>query len=1104
MHELAEGEVAALLDCELPVNRTLLLIPRDGSAAQLELLAGLRTLAHRASITPDSDRFVAEIMRTDLHTRARSLLTLMHGNAATTEHRRRVHALMRRLRVPRPAEVRDLLLISIDDPAAAVRAERRFEEVEINWPAPADLAAETPAATANRERVVLVPGQGNPAEERTRRELLDQISHLLADKEAPARVALVAEGGMGKSSLAVRICRDLERGYDVVGWLSATNSETWRSSVALLAERLGLEDAEPEKLWSALGRHRTALIVVDDAPEPDTFAALPPWTPGLHVLITSKSIRWRAEATVKELAFLDEDDGVEYLLARTGAESERLAAAITRRLGGFPLALEQAAAVVVDGLSLRGWLDRYGDEPVSGSGSLKQAWEVRLAELRTRHPDALDLLRILSCAQSTPVPGGLLATLGADFDDPAAAVCADTERRDAAVAQLRAQALIRTGADEETLLVHPLLAEAVRDDPDLGVARIALLVAAAAGHLLDSDDINESDRWSRTMTLSAVAIAACGLVFHTSRLRPRSVSRDELRGLATYALWHPTSYLHERGASRVTYRTSMLALAMHGDESAAAAMLDRFAEVVDTFGDLDRAEVVPAEQLGHVPPGEARMSAARWLNEIASLLMDVDLASAEAYARRALAILPRRLAGAGELDGVPWPDAIRIEIQNNLGFIRLLREDFRESKALYDSALRRLLSFPEGANNTKYAELLSNRALVLLERGLPERGRRDFAAASEAARVSSQGPDVLYNVENNLALTEHQTWRLRSAHRRLATGLQWLRGREAPQSTSVLIEQCNLGRVLYDIGATDEGFDLTHSSWRILADRLGAEDRETIIRRMALAELQLARGDRRAAQKAVLLDLKAADAAGTGEPVWAAVHRLRSAWLSGVAAVPPDTARDLAQAVERAFGPTTSHAAMARGFLAAWALADPTAVTEFDIGSAVATVGVAARSIGREHPLTLLATARLALLRSDLGRHARPLRAGGGRRLLATMDSLTSPGADGFAEDLARHGQHPVDPTRPGWEAERLLHLIIDGVADLDSSEELCWRANAGRLAALARAPEAGALLRDVADASAALYGPLHPWTLLREAAAAIAADDPEALRAVATAPVWN
>ena len=50
--------------------------------------------------------------------------------------------------------------------------------------------------------------------------------------------------------------------------------------------------------------------------------------------------------------------------------------------------------------------------------ALRQAWHIRIAGLRTRHPDALALLRILACAGSSPVPAELLVKLGADFDEP--------------------------------------------------------------------------------------------------------------------------------------------------------------------------------------------------------------------------------------------------------------------------------------------------------------------------------------------------------------------------------------------------------------------------------------------------------------------------------------------------------------------------------------------------------------------------------------------------------------------------------------------------------------------------------------------------------------
>ncbi|RAO20858.1 hypothetical protein GUI43_00298 [Micromonospora noduli] len=1100
------AEIAALLDPGRPEDCTVLVLPRDSSAGQHELLAALRTLARRAAVTLDSDRFAAEVIRGDRHTRARTVLAAMHGAGATAERRRQVHARLRRLRVPRPADVAGLLTVRIEDPAVLASAVQRSDRVLASWPRTVDLARQAPAATpAVRGRVVAVPGRGNPAEDRTRHDVVDRLAQLLADRTAAIRVALVAGSGMGKSSLAVRMCRHLADGYTVVGWLSATNSTTWRSSIALLTERLGIDGANPDDLWEALGERRPALIVVDDAPEPTAFAAALPSMSGVHVLVTSPSVRWRAEAATVELEPLSESDGIEFLLARTGAEDERLAAEVTRRLGGFPLALEQAAAAVVDGLSLRGWLDRHVDAPVAGAAALEQAWRIRLAALRVSHPDALALLGILSCAQPAPVSGELLSGLGRDYgDNPAVAVCADTERRDAAVTELRAQSLIRTGADEETFLVHPLLAGAVRDEAGPDTAQVALMVAAVAGRLLDDEDVNDADLWSRTMALSAVAVAACHLVLDGSRQRPGNVAPDRLRGLANHALWLPRAYLHERGAARGAYRVALLALAMHGDEVAAAAVPGVSAEVVDAFDDLDPAMVVPADRLGDVAGADARTSAARWLNETDSLLTDVDLAEAEAYARRALTLLPRRARGAVDADAVPRSAMIRLEIGDNLGFILQLRERFPESAKVYDAAIRHLLSFPGGGAESKYAELLNDRALLLLDTGRYEQGVAEFSAAADLARKKSQGAGVLNNIDNNLARTEHLTWRLRSARDRLNGGLHWLLDRSAAQSTDVAIAQCNLGLVTYDLGDTDEGFALVQGSWQTLRDRLGHEDRETLIRRLALAELQLARGDRRAAHQAVLLDLAACRAENGSDSVWAIVHRLRAAWLTGLAAQPPETIRELAAAVERLFGPDTAYAAMARDALAAWRLADPDTVEPGDIASAAKAVRYSARSLGSGHPLTLLSSARLVLLRRDAARRPRPLRTAAGRVLLTMLDSLSRPGGGGFAEDLRQHGQPPVDSARPGWEADRLRHLLADDVVEPSAGEEICWRTNIGRLAALAGAIDAGVLLREAADSSAALYGPDHPWTLSRAAAAAVADDDPEALRAVVTTPIWR
>lgn len=319
-----------------------------------------------------------------------------------------------------------------------------------------------------------------------------------------------------------------------------------------------------------------------------------------------------------------------------------------------------------------------------------------------------------------------------------------------------------------------------------------------------------------------------------------------------------------------------------------------------------------------------------------------------------------------------------------------------------------------------------------------------------------------------------------------------------------MIQQCNAGLVAYDLGATEEGLALVQGAWRTAADRLGPGDRETLVRRTMLAQLQLARGELAEAGQGILADLELElNSAHPGTP-WVPVRRTEVAWLSGVAALTPDTARRLAFELVDAFDGRGIRAAAGLDFLTAAVLAgqceDLVPGTD-PVTDAKRAVVLHGRAAGAVHPRTLLAKARLALVRDDLAGHRRPLSTGTGRALLITPDSFVAPGAEGFTADLARHGQPPLDQARPGWEADRLNHLLADDVLDLDPGEQLCWLANAGRLAAVAGFPRAAEVLREAVMGSTALYGPFHPWTLLRAAAAAIAENDPAALRQAITAP---
>lgn len=1079
-------------------------------------LYALRSLVRAAQTTATAAEFAAVTLQSSagfgrsapgtLPAGARSLLAALNAGAPTAERRQGVYARLRRLVVPRQGELAEELRVRSGGTESELRAEGLYEQALRRWPETfLHAVADGEPVEKRGARIVAVPGAGHPAEERTRIGELDGIGAALADVTGPALFAVVAQAGMGKSALAARACRHLSSRYEVTCWLTATDAASWRASTSLLAGQLGLDDPSPEAIWAELARRSPALVVVDDAPGPREFRHALPEVPGVHVLLTSQSVRWGATIRMLELEPLDLAESAEYLLARTGAHDEELADAVAERIQGYPIALEQAAAAIVEGVSLHGWLTRQKSDAAFGTSALRDIWAVRISSLRERHPDAFSVLRALACAGPGQVPGSLLEVLSADFPGrPTLPFGSDVGRRDAAVAELRNQGLIRTGVDVETMSLHPLLAGMLREDDDFDVADVAMRVAAATSRLIDDYDPDDIATWPVAASVVSTAISACRLVLTAVDSKEHSLEGWMPGALADRTLWPAAGYLHETGASREAYRARLLGLALRGDEAAKSAVREWTGQPSTDFSDLSPDDVVPAASLGAVADAKDRLLAARWINEQVMLLADVDVSFGLEYAKRALELAPPRLPSAGEVGDVPWAAQIRIEIFDNLGYMQLLAGNHDGAYATFNRAIRLRRKYPGPEQDEKFAQLLNDRALVDMESGRPAACLSGFAQARKIA-YELLGPEaaMLDNIENNLAVVEHWRWHLRSAGERLRKGLDRLWDRLNPQHTGVIIQQCNVGRVAYDLGAVTEGFGLVEGAWQVLADRLGPDDRETLIRLLALSRLRFYRGDLDASLAGLTRELAGTLATSGENAPEVPAYRLLCAWLPGVAALTEGNARSLYEAAMRASGGSGMHAAMALDFRTAHALAGASAeATAAMVGTAERAVAVNRSAFGAWHPATLLAHGRAALLAYDLSEAPGPLASTSARRILLGVDSVTEPGPAGFANDLARAGQPPVDRSRPGWEADRIVHLLRDGLIDLDVGEELAWMANAGRLAALAgRAGEA--LLAEAADRTSALYGPFHPWTLLRRACVAVARNDPEELRLALSLPFW-
>ena len=228
-------------------------------------------------------------------------------------------------------------------------------------------------------------------------------------------VALHGLGGVGKTQLAVEYAWKHLGGYEAVLWVRADSPETLEANLAGLAGVLGLPEASAKEqgvqtdavLGWLKGRERW-LLIADNADTDEAARALRDRLgPNLggHVLVTSRLGRWPINIAHLPLEVLLPDDAARYLQDRVAKEGqhagdETAARKLAEELGFLPLALEQAAAFIIElrwsfdkyRERLRKLLDRHREGATRYPASVAKTWNITLERL---NPLARALLRLL-------------------------------------------------------------------------------------------------------------------------------------------------------------------------------------------------------------------------------------------------------------------------------------------------------------------------------------------------------------------------------------------------------------------------------------------------------------------------------------------------------------------------------------------------------------------------------------------------------------------------------------------------------------------------------------------------------------------------------------
>ena len=162
------------------------------------------------------------------------------------------------------------------------------------------------------------------------------------------------------------------------------------------------------------------------------------------------------------------------LAAATGYDDQATAEEITRRLGGLPLALSQAAAYCRNtGLDFEAYLNRYDKAPVRLLGKdapheygkpVARTWAVSLREVRRRNLVAIELLQVLAYFAPVPLPRDVLFSSPEIFRRRLRGTTSDLFAIDDAIATLHSLSLATV--NEAGVSLHALLQLIVMDQID--------------------------------------------------------------------------------------------------------------------------------------------------------------------------------------------------------------------------------------------------------------------------------------------------------------------------------------------------------------------------------------------------------------------------------------------------------------------------------------------------------------------------------------------------------------------------------------------------------------------------------------------------------------
>ena len=645
-------------------------------------------------------------------------------------------------------------------------------------------------------------------------------------KKGDGRAAITALHGLrgvGKTVLAAAYAEQHRDDYRATWWIRAETQPTMRADLVGLGIQLGWVAAEsPEEpaMEAVLQQLRVdgdgVLLIYDNATTPNELNKFLPHGAGPRIIITSNAPNWRGVAAPLEIEVWPNDTGADFLIVRTGRQSERKAAiALSEALGGLPLAHEQAAAYCErTGVTLAEYIKRFEKTPavlLDGQHdasreyhdglTVAKTFALAIVEAAKRHQAAEPLIVYAALLAPEPIPLYLFSEARDEFGESFASSIKGNGL-DEAVAALRAFALIDR--------------ESIPDERDAGITTDCIRLHRLVRQISIARRSLDERTSARKDLIKAMAIAY-----------PADVHRNP-------AAWLRARRLDPAAMALVADSDSL----PEGSELAAANLLGK----LDGYRDGALAAYAEARKLSEKALaiqqkvlGPDHPVIANSLNNLGYLLQEQgNLAEARSYYERALAIREKS------------PSSNDVDLArslSNLGSLLQLQGDLAKARPYHERSLR-IREEVLGPSHPETASSLNNLGSLLEAQGNPA-GARPYHERALAIREQALGPnhpDVATSL-NNLGYLLQAQGNIAEAglyHERALAIREQALGANHPQTATSLN---NLGSVLRSQGNVGGALALYERALAIREKSLGPHHPKTATSLSNLASVLQENGD---------------------------------------------------------------------------------------------------------------------------------------------------------------------------------------------------------------------------------------------------------------------